>query len=241
MKTNFKLIYLLPNLFTAGSMFLAILSIINSVKGNFELASALIVISMIFDGLDGRVARLTNTTSDFGVEFDSLADVVAFGVAPALLLYFYTGQDYGKFGTLVSAIFVIFGAIRLARFNISTAVVEPNVFIGVPIPAGALFVSMLVTLFINYDLKADYSIYLLLSSIVVAVLMVSNIRYPSFKKVPLSKRHTIKILVLLIIVLCAVYMFPIEVLSFIISFYIVSGLIRSIYNIITRRTKFKEE
>lgn len=241
MKTNFKLIYLLPNLFTAGSIFLGILSIINSVKGNFELASILILVSMIFDGLDGRVARLTNTTSAFGMEFDSLADVVAFGVAPAMLLYFYVGIDYGKFGTLVSALFVIFGAIRLARFNISTTTTEPNVFIGIPIPSAALFIAMWVVVFNDYNLKQDFALHLLLSGIVVSILMVSHIRYSSFKKVALSKQHTIKILVLLIIVLSLVYVFPFEALAFIITAYILSGMIRSTYNIITRKIRVKQE
>jgi CDP-diacylglycerol--serine O-phosphatidyltransferase len=237
MKTSFKLIYLLPNLFTAASIFMGILSIVSSVKGDFEMACILIVASMIFDGLDGRVARMTNTTSQFGVEFDSLADVVAFGVAPAMLVYFYIGVDYGKFGTLVSAIFVIFGAIRLARFNVSTANVEPSVFIGIPIPAAAVFISMLVTLFNEYNLKDGYSIYLLMATLLASVLMVSNIRYPSFKKMPIGKQHTTKILVLLIVLLSFVYVFTIEALTFIITIYIFSGLSRSAYNIVFKKYK----
>jgi CDP-diacylglycerol--serine O-phosphatidyltransferase len=237
MKTNFKLIYLLPNLFTAASIFMGILSIISSVKGEFYSASILIVASMIFDGLDGRVARLTNTTSQFGVEFDSLADVVAFGVAPAMLVYYYVGVDYGKFGTLVAAIFVIFGAIRLARFNVSTANVEPSVFIGIPIPAAAVFISMWVTLYSEYNLKDEYSIYLMFASLLASVLMVSNIRYPSFKKMPIDKQHTMKILVLLIALLSLVYIFTIQALTIIITIYIFSGLIRSIFNIATKRYK----
>jgi CDP-diacylglycerol--serine O-phosphatidyltransferase len=239
MKTNFRLIYLLPNLFTAASIFMGILSIINSVKGNFELSAILIVASMIFDGLDGRVARLTNTTSQFGVEFDSLADVVAFGVAPAMLVYFYTGIDYSKFGVLVAAIFVIFGAIRLARFNISTASTEPSVFIGIPIPAAAVFVTMWVTLFNEYHLKSEYSLYLLFATLLADILMVSNIRYSSFKKLNLNKRNSIKILVIIIIILSLAYVFTIEILTLLITSYILSGLIRSIYTIITRKTLFK--
>jgi len=127
---NFRLIYLLPNLFTAGSIFLGMLSIINASSGHFEKAAWFIVISMIFDGLDGRVARLTNTTSKFGVEFDSLADIVAFGIAPSMLLYFYIGHNYGRFGVTISALFVVLGAITLARFNVMTAQTEPGVFIG---------------------------------------------------------------------------------------------------------------
>ena len=118
---KFNPLFILPNLFTAGSIFLGILSVIYASKGSFEMACWLILASMILDGLDGRVARLTNTASKFGVEFDSLADVVAFGVAPAMLLYFYIGIDYGRLGMCIPAIFVIFGAVRLARFNITTS------------------------------------------------------------------------------------------------------------------------
>ncbi len=107
---KFNPLFILPNLFTAGSIFLGVLSVIFSSKGHFESACWLILLSMILDGLDGRVARLTNTASKFGVEFDSLADVVAFGVAPAFLLYFYVGIDYGRVGMSVPAIFVILGA-----------------------------------------------------------------------------------------------------------------------------------
>ena len=101
-----------------------------------------IVLSLVFDGLDGRVARLTNTTSKFGVEFDSLADIVAFGVAPAMLFYFSVGQNFGRFGVLITALFVIFGGVRLARFNVMSGASEPNVFIGLPIPTAAVLFGM---------------------------------------------------------------------------------------------------
>jgi CDP-diacylglycerol--serine O-phosphatidyltransferase len=137
-----------------------VISIVEASKGNFVLASWLILLALIFDGLDGRVARMTNTTSQFGVEFDSLADIISFGIAPAMLLYFFIGHEFGRFGILVSALYVIFGAIRLARFNISTAKTDPNVFIGLPIPTAAVFVSMWILLFYKYTLE-NYSIILL--------------------------------------------------------------------------------
>lgn len=131
-------LYALPNAFTAGSIFLAIVSLVYTSQENFISACWAIIISMILDGLDGRVARMTNTSSKFGVEFDSLADIVAFGVAPAMLVYFYIGQYYGRLGIVVCALFVIFGAIRLARFNITVSS-EPQFFIGLPIPSAAAF------------------------------------------------------------------------------------------------------
>jgi CDP-diacylglycerol--serine O-phosphatidyltransferase len=115
-----KLAYILPNFFTALSAFFGVMSIIASSQNKFEKAFIYIILSLIADGLDGRVARLTNTTSKFGVEFDSLADIVAFGVAPAMMLFFAIGNNYGRVGALVSGLFVVFGAIRLARFNVTT-------------------------------------------------------------------------------------------------------------------------
>ena len=127
MKNDLKLIYILPNLFTAASAFLGVISIFAAVRGEYEKAIIYIVFSLICDGLDGRVARLTKTTSKFGVEFDSLADIVAFGVAPAVLFYYSVGHHFGRLGSLVAALFVVFGAIRLARFNVTSSNIEPNV------------------------------------------------------------------------------------------------------------------
>ena len=120
-----NLLYVLPNLFTASSIFVGVISIVEASQSHFVLASWLILLALIFDGLDGRIARMTNTTSQFGVEFDSLADIISFGIAPAMILYFFVGHEFGRFGILVSALYVIFGAIRLARFNISTAKTDP--------------------------------------------------------------------------------------------------------------------
>ena len=149
-----QLMYILPNLFTAASAFLGIISIIVSVRGYIAASAGLvqeanscffkaiiyIVLSLFLDGLDGRVARLTKTTSKFGVEFDSLADVITFDVAPAILFYFTVGHSFGRLGSLVAALYVVFGAIRLARFNVMTGTYEPSVFIGLPIPTTAISV-----------------------------------------------------------------------------------------------------
>src|SRR5210317_1526687 len=183
---NANLIYILPNLFTASSIFAGVISIVEASKENFVLASWLILLALVFDGLDGRIARMPNTTSQFGVEFDYLADIISFVIAPSMLLYFFIGEEFGRFGILVSALYVIFGAIRLARFNISTAKTDPNVFIGLPIPTAAIFVSMWILLFHKYTLE-NYGIVLLFLTLSIAVLMVSNFRYPSFKKVSLDK------------------------------------------------------
>jgi len=220
-----QLIYILPNLFTAGGVFSGMMSLIMSASGKYEYAAWLILLALIFDGLDGRVARMTKTTSKFGVEFDSLADIVSFGVAPAMLLYQYCGLDYGRFGMVVSGLYVVFGAIRLARFNVTTSEIEPSVFIGVPIPTAAIFVSILVLLYEKYML--DMYIPLLLATLFVAVLMVSNIRYPSFKKIDLQKANFIKVLVALVVIASTLFIFPVEGLAILIGLYLVFGVGRA--------------
>jgi len=232
------LIYILPNLFTASSIFVGVISIVEASKEHFVLASWLILLALVFDGLDGRVARMTNTTSQFGVEFDSLADIISFGIAPAMLLYFFVGHTYGRFGILVSALYVIFGAIRLARFNISTAKTDPNVFIGLPIPTAAVFVSMWILLFHKYTLEA-YSIVLLFLALGVAVLMVSNFRYPSFKKIQLDKPMVFKTMILLVLVSSLLYLFSAEGFALIILAYTLYGPIRALRNLSLRKIKIK--
>jgi len=231
MAHNFKPIYILPNLFTAGSVFVGFLSILNAINGNYEKAAWLIFLSLIFDGLDGRVARLTNSCSKFGVEFDSLADIVAFGVAPAILLFMYIGGDYGRLGVVVAGLFIIFGAIRLARFNLAAADEEPGVFIGLPIPTAAIFIAIWVLVLEKYTFIRVYEISLLLMSLIVSFLMVSNFRYPSFKKMNFPKSTAIKLLVIITFILAITYIFPVESFALIVTAYICYGLVRGIYNL----------
>lgn len=232
-----SVIYILPNIFTASSIFAGVVSIINSINGEFTTASWLIVLALIFDGLDGRVARLTNTCSRFGVEFDSLADLVAFGVAPAILLYMYAGHEFARFGIVTASLFVIFGAIRLARFNVMTAQSEPSVFIGVPIPTAAVFISILVLLFQKYEFLHQYFFLLPIASILVSLLMVSNIRYPSFKKINPSKPYTLRLFILLLCIAFGIFVYPIEGFALIVTLYIFYGLIRAALHLRKRRIK----
>ncbi|MDA3946713.1 MAG: CDP-diacylglycerol--serine O-phosphatidyltransferase [Helicobacteraceae bacterium] len=234
-----QLAYLLPNFFTASSIFAGIFSIISAVEGNFVLSAWMVLLSLIFDGLDGRVARLTNTCSQFGVEFDSLADIVAFGVAPAILLYLYAGLDFGRFGIMTSALFVIFGGIRLARFNVVTGESEPSVFIGVPIPTAAVFISILVLLFEKYTFLAEYKLVILIGALVVAVLMVSNIRYPSFKKVDMDKKNIRRIFVVIVALAMIVFIYPVEGFAIFFSLYILYGPIRSLWALYKRSKLLK--
>jgi len=230
-----QLIYVFPNLFTAASAFLGVISIIASTNGQFEKAAVYILLSLIFDGLDGRVARLTNATSKFGAEFDSLADIVAFGVAPAMLFYFSVGHMYGKLGSLMCAMYVVFGAIRLARFNVMIGVSEPSVFIGVPIPTAAVVVSMWILFYKEHAFMQGFEWVMLVGLGVLSFLMVSNIRYPSFKKIDLQKGHLIKILVYLVIIFSLLYLYPIELGTLLITAYLAYGLVRGIYNFVVAK------
>ena len=236
-KPSFDIRYIFPNLFTALSVFFGVISIIASIRGDFEKAAYLIFISLILDGIDGRVARMTNATSKFGVEFDSLADIVAFGVAPAVLLYQAIGHEFGKFGTLVVALYVVFGAIRLARFNVMAPSSEPSVFVGVPIPSAAVFVAGWVLLYEKYNLTS-FKEAILVMTLVVAFLMVSNIRYPSFKKIDFQRTQVIKILVLLVVIVGLLYLYPAEFITLGITFFIFAGVVRAGYFLIRRKIRY---
>ena len=227
-------LYILPNFFTGASIYLGVLSITYATMGRFQLACWLVLLSLSFDGLDGRVARLTGTTSKFGVEFDSLADIVAFGVAPAMILFTYIGYMYGKLGIVVSGLYVVFGAIRLARFNVTTSQNEPNVFIGLPIPAAAVFVVSWLLLEMGYLQKyfenpKIISPFLLIASLIAALLMVSNIRYPSFKKLNFEKISFGKIIVFLMIILAILFAYPILSITILITCYVLFGPSRALY------------
>ncbi|EAJ0333549.1 CDP-diacylglycerol--serine O-phosphatidyltransferase [Campylobacter lari] len=235
---NFKLIYILPNLFTAASIFLGIISVIASINQNFDKALIYIILSLICDGLDGRVARATNSTSKFGVEFDSLADLIAFGVAPAMLFYMSIGYEYGRFGSLIAGLFVVFGAIRLARFNVTTGTYEPSVFIGLPIPTAAVVSALWVSAYLYYDFLRDFSLMVVCIQMLLAFLMVSNIRYPSFKKIDLKRANVLKVLILLVILFSMLYLYFLESALIVASLYVLYGIIRSFF---TLARKFKKD
>jgi CDP-diacylglycerol---serine O-phosphatidyltransferase len=226
--------YLLPNLFTAASIFTGFYAIALAMESSFELAAWFIFLALLFDGLDGRVARMTNTASHFGVEFDSLADIVAFGVAPALLLYLYVGGSYGRIGIVVSALFIIFGAVRLARFNVTTSRVEPSVFIGLPIPTAAIMISIAILLLERYEKFAGFKMFILPLALVLAILMVSNIRYPSFKKMSFKTFHFNRFLILLIVVAMGVFVYPIEALAILAAGYLLYGPLRASFYLFRR-------
>jgi CDP-diacylglycerol--serine O-phosphatidyltransferase len=219
-----KGVYLLPNLITAAGIFAGFYVIIATTDGNFKTAAWFILVAAIFDGLDGKVARLTGTSSKFGVELDSLADVISFGVAPGVLLYVWALRPFGKLGWLAAFLYVICGALRLARFNVQVSTVESKRFIGMPIPAAACIVSTCVLLF--YELGGTgtiKTISMVVLVFILAFLMVSNIKYLSLKDPELFKRQPFIFLVVAIFTLVVIVAKP-EIMLFLIGItYLISG------------------
>ncbi|MGH7772364.1 MAG: CDP-diacylglycerol--serine O-phosphatidyltransferase [Candidatus Binatia bacterium] len=196
-----KGVYLIPSLFTTGNLICGFFSVISTFNGQYFQAALFIILAHLFDGLDGFAARLTKTTSQFGIEFDSLADLVSFGVAPAVLVYYWALVPWGTWGRLAACLYVVCGALRLARFNVQIRTVEKSHFVGLPIPAAAEMIAAIVLMyyFLDGEGATNRQAILLLVIYLLAGLMVSNFRYFSFKQFDLKKRHPFWILVSAII------------------------------------------
>lgn len=219
-----KGIYVLPNLITTASLCAGFYSIIASIQQKFVVAAIAILASWVLDGLDGRIARITNTTSKFGAEYDSLADLVAFGVAPSLLAYNWAMFFYGKFGWLAAFMFVLCGALRLARYNIQIGIIESKVFNGLPIPAAAAVISTTV-LFFNYaGVEGQFhNPYMLFFTVILSLLMVSNVKYYSGKDMKLFSRKPFLSFFSIIILLIILVAIP-EIMAFVLTLgYAISG------------------
>lgn len=182
-------IYLLPNLFTTGAMFAGFYAITSAINERFEAAAIALFIAMILDGLDGRVARITNTQSEFGVQYDSLSDMVSFGIAPALVMYLWAFESMGKLGLFAAFVHTAGGALRLARFNTQVAVADKRYFQGLPSPAAAAILAGSLWISLEYSYPIDTIKYLaLILTISTGLLMVSNFRYYSFKEIDFKGR-----------------------------------------------------
>ena len=189
-------IYVLPNMVTTGNLFFGFYAIMASLKSEFINAAYAIVAAAIFDLMDGRLARLTRSTSKFGAEYDSLCDVVSFGVAPGILLYQWALHPFGRVGWLAAFIFLTGGALRLARFNVQANVVEKNYFQGLPIPMAAGIVASSVLAFNEMGFNPLGNPGLIAMTVLLGLVMVSNFRYRSFKDLDLKERMPFKFLVL---------------------------------------------
>jgi CDP-diacylglycerol--serine O-phosphatidyltransferase len=217
-------IYLLPNLFTTGALFAGFYAIVQAMNGKFESSAVAIFIAMVLDGLDGRVARLTRTQSAFGAEYDSLSDMVSFGVAPALVMYVWALQDMGKLGWIGSFIYCAGTALRLARFNTQLEVSDKRFFQGLPSPAAAALIAGMIWVLHDYEVKGPDIHWVAWAVTVFAGLtMVSNLRYYSGKNINL--RHSVPFVAVLLVVLAFILISyrPPEVLFGVFVLYALSG------------------
>lgn len=221
-----KGVYILPNMITTFSLFSGFLAILWAIAGQYNDAALAILFAALMDGLDGKVARLTNTASEFGIQYDSLADLVSFGVAPALLMWQWQLHAFGRFGIAIAFIFVACGALRLARFNVSTAVTSKRFFIGLPIPAAGCTA---VTLVFFNEFVPDGALWLVPGlalglTLLLGILMVSRVRYFSFKEYGFLRAHPFSAMVSVLLIFALLASQP-KLLGFIFATgYIIAGL-----------------
>jgi len=229
-------IYILPNLFTSANIAAGFYSILEAQKGNFLIAAWVIMLAVLFDNLDGKIARLTHTESSFGVEYDSLSDLISFGVAPAFLLYVFVLHDFTRLGVIASFLFLLTGALRLARFNVQTS--HNSNFIGLPIPGGAAAAASLIIVFLKF--KIDYNSFALLfliATFFIAFLMISPLKYRSFKKISTTKGISIRTFALIIFVLSLVIFKPYIFIPLVSFLYALSGIIEVAYKFLFKKKR----
>lgn len=220
-----KLVFFLPNTFTALNMACGYASILFSFNGNLRMAGMILLLGAIFDSVDGRVARLTGTESSFGEQFDSISDVISFGIAPAILSFHCFFSEYGRLGVILSFIYLLCGALRLARFNANIDKVSSDFFQGLPIPSGALFVIGLVLFTLEFPTLFKFRVILSVSIFLVSLLMISNVPFCSFKNSSWISAHK-KLVLVIIFLLIALIILKVEIMIFLLmSLYILSSLI----------------
>jgi len=234
-------IYLLPNMITTAGLFAGFYSIVAAMNGRFEAAAVAIFIAMVMDGLDGRVARLTNTQSDFGVQYDSLSDMVCFGLAPALVMYewslrYMVSVGWAKLGWLAAFIYAASAALRLARFNAQVATAEKSYFRGLPSPSAAGVLAGLVWAATDLDMEGRSLVYLsFVLTVSMGLLMVSNIRYYSFKEIGFKNRVSFVAILAVVLVYAFASIDPPKVLFIGFLGYSIFGIIYTLVGIRNRR------
>jgi len=231
-------IYLLPNLFTTAALFSGFYAVLAAMNGKFEQAAVAIFLAMILDGLDGRVARLTNTQTAFGAEYDSLSDMVAFGLAPSLVMYVWSLGGLGKIGWLAAFIYTAGAALRLARFNTQVGIADKRFFQGLPSPAAAAVIASSVWVAVEYGVEgAAVSYHACFLTAFLGLLMVSNIRYQSFKEVDIRSKVPFVSIVVVMLIFAIVLVQPPLVLFLISAMYAVSGLVLTLTHLRRRRAR----
>jgi CDP-diacylglycerol---serine O-phosphatidyltransferase len=218
-------VFLLPATITSVGLLSGFYSMVSAVSGHFEVAAVMIVIAFVCDGLDGRIARASRTSSQFGVEYDSLSDVVAFGVAPAMLAYSWALRPIGSFGIGITGLFVICAALRLARFNVQTATADKSRFVGLPVPGAAVMMAGLVLAYSYFELDSPRTLCAVMAPITLALggLMISRVPYPSFKAMKLEKRAQVELVITMIVFAAMLFAMP-QLTAFLFSTaYVLSG------------------
>jgi CDP-diacylglycerol--serine O-phosphatidyltransferase len=220
-------IYLLPNLFTTGVLFAGFFAIVQAMNGRFDVGAIAIFVAMVLDGMDGRVARWTNTQSEFGAQYDSIADMVAFGAAPALVAYEWTLKDLGTFGWIAAFLYCAGTGIRLARFNVNIGVVDKRFFQGLPCPSAAAVLAGLVWVMTDFGFKpGDWlAIVTWIVAVFVGITMVSNIPFYSFKEVNWKRRVPLWVILACVIGLSIIASSPSLVLFAMFVSYAISGYV----------------
>jgi CDP-diacylglycerol--serine O-phosphatidyltransferase len=217
-------IYLLPNLFTTGALFAGFYAITSAMGGQFVTATVAIFAAMILDGLDGRVARLTNTQSEFGAQYDSLSDMVSFGAAPALVMYLWAFSSLGKLGLCAAFIHMAGGALRLARFNTQWTSADKRYFQGLPSPAAAAILAGFIWFSIEHDYPVEIVKYIAIAlTITTGLLMVSNFRYSSFKEIDLKGKVPFFVAIAVMLAIAFVMAQPQTMLFLLFLGYAISG------------------
>jgi CDP-diacylglycerol--serine O-phosphatidyltransferase len=249
-----KGIYVIPSLFTCGNMSFGILSIFSSIDGNFIMAAWFLIGALACDIVDGRIARLTKTTSEFGMQLDSLSDLVSFGTAPAIMMYMLVLNNMGKIGVSIAVLFVLCSALRLARYNtLSKSGEIRKHFVGLPTPASA---GVIISFVLSYELlgPAEYSLNyktipvlmeimpaffraMPIVIVILSFLMVSNVPYLSFKNVKLTRVRTIELLVVVIVLIILIVVYPQNIIFIIFSVYAASGLLFYLPGIVLKRRR----
>lgn len=228
-----RLAYFIPNTFTALNMACGFAAILLSFQGQFYKACMFIVLGAIFDSVDGRVARMTNTQSSFGEQFDSLSDLISFGMSPALVYYFRFLTDTGRPGMIAAFLFVLCGALRLARFNANIDKNKSDYFQGLPIPGAATAVIGLVFISLTFP-EVNLAVLTIPYLLFYAVLMISNIPFPSFKKSEWVSKHKKQVLAIIFALIASLFIYEEVMIPLIITFYVVT----SILYYVTHRKKF---
>ena len=218
-------VFLLPATITSIGLLSGFYSMVSAVTGHFEVAAVMIIVAFVCDGLDGRVARASRTSSQFGIEYDSLADVVAFGVAPAMLAFSWALRPLGSIGIAVGGLYVLCGALRLARFNVQTATADKSRFVGLPIPGAALMIAATALAYSYFDFESPRTLCTLTAPATLALggLMISRVPYPSFKAMKLEKRAQVELVITMMVVAAMLFAVPQLTAFMLAAAYVLSG------------------